>query len=414
MTRHLIIAGHGRLRSGGMDTGATGHIAKGEHRYMKENLFPAMKKYTKDSKDTFIFHTAYKVLDRGNLASLAKQHNADTVTEYHYDAFTANSSGGHVIVHEAFEPDALDLRLRDVIGEKIGLRFNHRGHQGISGRTNLGMINTARNNGINMRLVELGFGTNKREADIMVNDVDDYARQLVQAYDESNHKAKPNESAPAPKQSDTAKSIEKMAAEVEAGVHGNGHTNRINSLGVSQSVYNQVRDEVNRRAGVNNRRPTNTQTKSIAQMASEVEEGQHGNGHSTRQASLGIDLETYQKVRDEVNRRAGSGATGGTTSSNQSIEEMANKILNDPKAPNGHTARRNWLGVNDSTYQKVRARVNEKARGGGSNSQSIEQMANRIINDSNAPTGHSARQAWLGVDNATYQKVRARVNEKLS
>jgi len=44
---------------------------------------------------------------------------------------------------------------------------------------------------------------------------------------------------------------------------------------------------------------------------------------------------------------------------------------------------------------------------------SIEQMAKEIINNKNVPTGHVARQKWLGVDNATYQKVRARVNQIL-
>lgn len=42
---------------------------------------------------------------------------------------------------------------------------------------------------------------------------------------------------------------------------------------------------------------------------------------------------------------------------------------------------------------------------------SIDQMAKEIINNKNVPTGHAARQKWLGVDNATYQKVRARVNQ---
>lgn len=44
---------------------------------------------------------------------------------------------------------------------------------------------------------------------------------------------------------------------------------------------------------------------------------------------------------------------------------------------------------------------------------SIDQMAKKIINNKNVPTGHAARQKWLGVDNATYQKVRARVNQLL-
>ena len=46
-------------------------------------------------------------------------------------------------------------------------------------------------------------------------------------------------------------------------------------------------------------------------------------------------------------------------------------------------------------------------------SKSIDQMAKEIINNPKAPKGHVARQKWLGVDNATYQKVRARVNQLL-
>lgn len=43
------------------------------------------------------------------------------------------------------------------------------------------------------------------------------------------------------------KSIKAMADEVIRGLHGNGHAQRRRSLGVSSSVYKQVRDEVNRR-----------------------------------------------------------------------------------------------------------------------------------------------------------------------
>lgn len=43
--------------------------------------------------------------------------------------------------------------------------------------------------------------------------------------------------------------------------------------------------------------------KSIEQMVREVLAGKHGNGHATRQKSLGVDSTTYAKVRAEVNRR---------------------------------------------------------------------------------------------------------------
>ncbi|GAA0341244.1 hypothetical protein GCM10008931_35950 [Oceanobacillus oncorhynchi subsp. oncorhynchi] len=48
-----------------------------------------------------------------------------------------------------------------------------------------------------------------------------------------------------------------------------------------------------------------------------------------------------------------------------------------------------------------------------SGSQSISQMATKIINDYNAPTGHKARRKWLGVNKATYEKVRKEVNKRL-
>lgn len=352
MARHLIIAGHGELKSGNFDAGATGYITKGEHLYVEEDLFPAMRKYAENSKDTFIFHSAYKVLDRGNLAELVKQHKADTATEIHYDAFNESATGGHVIVHADFAPDELDLRLRDVIGEMVGLRFNHRGHAGISGRTNLGMVNTAKRNGLNFRLLELGFGTNKREADILVNQVDEYARRLVEAYDQSTHKATAVKPKPVAKKA-YSKTIAQMADEVIANKHGNGHDNRRTSLGVSQSVYEQVRNEVNRRAGVTTRRETIKPKKSISVMASEVIEGQHGQGHSNRQKSLGISNAEYEKVRAEVNKRA-----GGKVPTGKSIDQMAKEVI-DGHHGNGHSNRQSSLGVDNATYQKVREKVNQ-------------------------------------------------------
>lgn len=95
-------------------------------------------------------------------------------------------------------------------------------------------------------------------------------------------------------------SIQRMADEVMAGKHGNGHANRRKSLGVSSAVYQQVRQEINRRAGVGNE----TRGKSVAQMANEVLQGLHGNGHANRRRSLGISDALYQRVRDEVNRRS--------------------------------------------------------------------------------------------------------------
>lgn len=90
------------------------------------------------------------------------------------------------------------------------------------------------------------------------------------------------------------KSISQMADEVLEGKHGNGHENRRKSLGISKAEYEKVRAEVNRRL---------SPKKSISEMATEVIQGKHGNGHENRRKSLGIDKATYEKVRAEVNKR---------------------------------------------------------------------------------------------------------------
>lgn len=177
---HLCIAGHGILANGRFDPGATGIITKGEHRYMKEDLFPAIKRHLPKGHN-IVFFDSYSVVSRGNLAALVKQYNADQVTEFHYDAAGSTARGGHVIIHSAYSPDKTDLALRDVIKSMVGVRYSHKGYSGISGRSNLGNVNRARNAGITYRLIELGFGTNRTDADIMVNQVDEYAKAIVKA-----------------------------------------------------------------------------------------------------------------------------------------------------------------------------------------------------------------------------------------
>ncbi|TLQ08851.1 hypothetical protein FEZ48_02905 [Marinilactibacillus psychrotolerans] len=358
MTTVLCIAGHGLKPDGSFDPGATGFITKGEHKYMKEDLFPAMEKYVpKDSKLKFVFYSKRNVLHYGDIVSLANSYGKDTIViEFHYDAFTATAKGGHVIVWHTFKPDILDLRLRDVIGQMVGLRFEHMGQKGISGRNNLGNARMTANGGVNYRLVELGFGTNKENAKVMTENVDRYAKLLVEAIlntevdEQPKTKPKPVETTK-PAAKPKKKTIDQMAAEVIAGKHGNGHDNRRKSLGISQAEYNKVSDKVNAHYGVKSE-PVKA-SKSIDQMAREVINGEHGNGHDNRRKSLGISQSVYNQVRDRVNEMA-----GGSSTPSKSIEEMAKEVVYG-KHGNGHAARQRSLGVNDATYRKVRDRVNQ-------------------------------------------------------
>lgn len=362
MAKHLVIAGHGKQKNNTFDPGATGLITKGEHLYVSDDLFPAMKKFLPKNHNV-VFFDKYKVSNYGNLLSLAKQYNADQVTEIHYDAASASASGGHVIIHSSYSPDKTDLALRDAVDKMVGVRYSHKGHKGISGRDNLYNVNQARRGNLTYRLIELGFGTNKDDAKILTNDVEAYAKELVKAITGTSNNKKPSKqsggtstgtSNAASEPTTTKKSISQMASEVIAGKHGSGHANRRKSLGISDAQYQKVRAEVNKRSGTSTPKPSG---KSIAQMAQEVIDGKHGNGNDARRKSLGISQSQYNKVRAEVNKRLGGGSSSKPT---QSISQMASRIINDSNAPTGHEARRKWLGIDNATYQKVRAEVNRR------------------------------------------------------
>lgn len=188
----LIIAGHGKNRQGYFDPGAKGIISKGENKYMIENLFPEMKKYA--GKENVVFFSDYDVFAYGNIVELARKYGKDTeVIECHFDAGESSASGGHVIIKSAYNPDKLDLRLRDAIKSMVGVRYNHKGEQGISGRDDLANVNRTASGGINYRLIELGFGTNKTDADIMMNKTDEYARKLMEAILNKKVESEPDE-----------------------------------------------------------------------------------------------------------------------------------------------------------------------------------------------------------------------------
>lgn len=199
MVTKLVIAGHGTNTDGSFDPGAKGIITKGENKYYRENFFPAVRKYLPDNSGVVLFDS-YNVYSKGNLVALANSYGKGTeVYEMHYDASgEPSASGGHVIVHKAYEPDKQDLKLRDWIKKHIGVRYNHKGHVGISGRDDLLNCNLAKAGGINYRLVELGFGTNPNDAKTMLDKVDALAKDFVIALVGKVKESKPAPSKPVP------------------------------------------------------------------------------------------------------------------------------------------------------------------------------------------------------------------------
>lgn len=223
---YLIIAGHGENADSTFDPGATGFITKGEHRYFEEDFYTALNKFLPEDHNVVLF-SDYNVYDYGDLVSLANSYGSDTVVlEMHYDAASPAATGGHVIVHADYEPDSLDLEIRDIIEEHIGVRYNHKGHVGISGRDNLYNCNVAADGNINYRLIELGFGTSETDANVMLNNVDAIAKDFVQTItgnardvavetkDVSVDKAEPLNI--------EGKTIDELARDVMQGMYGNG------------------------------------------------------------------------------------------------------------------------------------------------------------------------------------------------
>lgn len=175
MTTYTIIAGHGKNPNGSYDIGAQGN-GYTEAGYIRDKLIPAMKKYVPSNKK-FNFVTHKSVYSHQSMAD----YRGTVVVELHLDAFTPDSRGGHVIVHEAYAPDKMDLAIRDVIAKYIGVRYSHKGYKGISGRGDLLNPTLAKNNNINYRLVECAFISNKADMDLLNKNLDGFARDMVKA-----------------------------------------------------------------------------------------------------------------------------------------------------------------------------------------------------------------------------------------
>ena len=301
MTTYLCVAGHGRRPNGTFDSGATGLISKGEHRFFAEDFFPAMKKY---ANDQFVFYTAQNVLAHNTIKSLAGKYKDVKYIEFHYDATsTPNAHGGHVIVHRDYAPDAIDLQLRDAISDMLGVRYEHRGHKGISGRADLGNVNRAKAYGINYRLLELGFGTSPRDSKIMTEQTDAFAKRIVEALINEKPTATKPKPIPKPKPKPKVKTIAEVAQEVIAGEWGN-NPSRVNNL---NSAYRegriagnagQVQSEVNRILG--GKKPSRLSNEEVARQIIRGQ-GNWGNGQ-TRKTRLESKGYNYRAVQNIINK----------------------------------------------------------------------------------------------------------------
>src|SRR5699024_6539879 len=147
----------------------------------------------------------YNVYSYGNIVSLAKKYNASQITEFHFDAAGSTATGGHVIIHSSYSPDKMDLALRDTIKSMVGTIYTHKGHAGVSGRNNLSDVKRTAKAAITYRLIELGFCTNKENAKVLTENVEEYAKKLVKTLTGTTNDRKPTASKPKPSMPSTSK-----------------------------------------------------------------------------------------------------------------------------------------------------------------------------------------------------------------
>lgn len=180
MKTHLIVYGHGAG-----DPGAGGN-GTNERDFNRKILHPFIKKWADKSKHSFKFYdiTGNKDLFQdtakgwGIYTMTNKQYAS--ITEIHEDAATSTATGGHTIIHSNYTPDKFDLSLGQIINKIVGWWGSVKNKRGVNGRNNLLNCNVAARRGINYRLMELGFITNKSDMDKIRNNLDAYAKGIVE------------------------------------------------------------------------------------------------------------------------------------------------------------------------------------------------------------------------------------------
>lgn len=180
MATHLFVCGHGAG-----DPGAGGNGIN-ERDFTRNEFRRAITKYANQlKKNKIVWYDAAKNLyyDTANgwgLYSMNRNSYA-SVTEWHLDAASPSATGGHVIINSAFGPDGADLKCGQAIKNIVGLWGSVKNTGGVNKRNNLLNCNVAANRGITYRLIELGFITSNKDVTTIKRELDQYAKQLVEA-----------------------------------------------------------------------------------------------------------------------------------------------------------------------------------------------------------------------------------------
>lgn len=110
-------------------------------------------------------------------AALKKTVGSNPVIEVHLDSAVSSAKGGHIIIKEGLSPDSYDNALADFLRNYFPGRS-----EVVVKRSNLGNANRAAAQGINYRLIECCFITNKADMDKLMSNVDAFCKGILQAF----------------------------------------------------------------------------------------------------------------------------------------------------------------------------------------------------------------------------------------
>lgn len=167
------------------------------------------------------------------------------ILELHMDSSEHSSAkGGHVIINGKFKADEYDNALAKMISGMFPGRS-----QTIVGRTDLANVNRSASMGYNYRLMECGFISNADDVQKFNSRMDEIAKGILGCFNIGVKAVK--EEKPQPTPTPARKTVDELAREVMAGLHGNGHENRKASLAKQgYNNYEEVRARVNELSGI--------------------------------------------------------------------------------------------------------------------------------------------------------------------
>lgn len=234
MAKLYIICGHGG--SNPYDSGATGYG------YKEAERVRALAKRIKalGGSDVEVLDTSRNWYADGGISTLSLPKDA-CLLELHMDSASAKSArGGHVIIYGGYNPDEYDKALAKFISGMFAGRSVT-----ISKRKDLANPNRAAKRGLNYRLLECCFISNKSDLTKFNENMDEVAKGILGAFGiKAKAEVKKEEKKTETKTVAKKKTVDQLAKEVIAGKWGNGAT-RKKKLTAAGYDYAAVQKRVN-------------------------------------------------------------------------------------------------------------------------------------------------------------------------